>query len=89
MVLIGNTSGSVACEVFDSPAIIKSIRVSNRSVSTANVSLIVNDGQERYMKRMAIAASGSEVDDAETILPKGFQLIIVTDQSIDYYITLE
>lgn len=89
MVLIGNTSGSVACEVFDSPAIIKSIRISNRTALAASVSLIVNDGQERYMKRVQIAANESVTDDAETILPKGFQLIVLTDQSIDYYITLE
>lgn len=88
-VLSGNTSGSIACQTFDIPVTIKSIRVVNRTAGAITTSILINDGQERYIKTFSLAANASGEDDIETRVIAGWQIIIITGGSTDYYITVD
>lgn len=90
-VFSGNTSGSVASIAKDIPSKILSYSLVNQTAGaiTVTVTIIPNGGSPVDIWSGSIAANATQSDDKQVILLNGYQLLITTSGSVDYYFSYE
>lgn len=88
-VISGNTSGSIRSVALEIPCNVKWIGLRDKG-SGSNVDLaIVVSGREIYFKRVVLAANASSDTLVDIRVLAGSQILVVTNNEIDYYFTLE
>ena len=88
-VLSGTTSGSIRSVALTLPYNVKWIGVKdNGSGSTVKLAIVVS-GREIYFKTIVLSANASLDELVDIRVLAGSQIVIVTTNSIDYYLTLE
>ena len=87
----GNTSGSIASIAKNIPAKIISYSLVNRTGGSITVSVLIipDGGTPVYVWSGSIAANSTQSDDKDIILLKGYQILIITSGSVDYYFSIE
>ena len=90
-VFSGNTSGSIASIAKDIPSKILSYSLVNQTAGaiTVTVTIIPNGGSPVDIWSGSIAANATQSDDKQVILLNGYQLLITTSGSVDYYFSYE
>ena len=90
-VFSGNTSGSVASIAKDIPSKLLSYSLVNQTAGaiTVTVTIIPNGGSPVDIWSGSIAANATQSDDKQVILLNGYQLLITTSGSVDYYFSYE
>lgn len=90
-VLVGNTSGSIVSVAYNIPSTIVSYYLTNKTGGSITVSLAIipNGATPVYAWSGSIAANATEFSDVPIKLLKGYQIVIITSGSLDYYISIE
>ena len=90
-VFYGNTSGSIASIAKDIPSKLLSYSLVNQTAGsiTVTVTVIPNGGSPVDIWSGSIAANATQSDDKQLILLKGYQILITTTGSVDYYFSYE
>lgn len=90
-VFSGNTSGSIASIAKQIPAKLLSYSLVNQTAGsiTVTVTIIPDGGTPVDVWSGAIAANATQSDDKRLILLKGYQILITTTGSVDYYFSYE
>ncbi len=90
-VFSGNTSGSIASIAKDIPSKLLSYSLVNQTAGsiTVTVTVIPNGGSPVDIWSGSIAANATQSDDKQVILLNGYQLLITTSGSVDYYFSYE
>lgn len=90
-VFYGNTSGSIASIAKDIPSKLLSYSLVNQTAGsiTVTVTVIPNGGSPVDIWSGSIAANATQSDDKQVILLNGYQLLITTSGSVDYYFSYE
>ena len=90
-VIEGNTSGSIASVAYNIPSTIVSWFLSNKTGGSVTVSLIIvpDGGTPVTLWSGAIATATTEKSDIPVKLLAGYQIIITTTGSLDYYLSIE
>lgn len=88
--LTGTINGSIKSVALNVPCNIRWLSIWNRSAGVATVNLgIVVSGRDIYFKALSIAIGGSSNEEVDIRLLAGAQILVSTNQSIDYTFTLE
>lgn len=90
-VFYGNTSGSIASIAKNIPAKIVSYSLVNQTAGsiTVTVTIIPNGGTPVDVWSGAIAANATQSDDKKILLLTGYQILVTTSGSVDYYFSYE
>jgi hypothetical protein len=92
-VLSGNTTGSIAGEVYNIPATIRSFVLTNKTGGSITVTVaIIEQGTNNTVVSVAptvIAANDTYTSDVPILMRAGFTIYISTSGSLDYYFTIE
>jgi len=90
-VFFGNTSGSIASIAKDIPTKIKSYSLVNQTGGNITVTVIIipDGGTPVDIWSGTISANSTQTDDKEVILLSGYQILIITTGSVDYYFSYE
>ena len=90
-VFSGNTSGSIASIAKDIPSKLLSYSLVNQTAGsiTVTITVIPNGGTPVDIWSGSIAANATQSDDKQVILLNGYQLLITTSGSVDYYFSYE
>lgn len=90
-VFSGNTSGSIASIARDIPSKLLSYSLVNQTAGaiTVTVTIIPNGGTPVDVWSGSISANATQSDDKVIILLTGYQLLITTSGSVDYYFSYE
>jgi hypothetical protein len=90
-VFSGNTSGSIASIAKDIPSKLLSYSLVNQTAGaiTVTITVIPNGGSPVDIWSGSIAANATQSDDKQVILLNGYQLLITTSGSVDYYFSYE
>ncbi len=90
-VFSGNTSGSIASVAKQIQAKLLSYSLVNQTAGsiTVTVTIIPDGGTPVDIWSGAIAANATQSDDKQLILLKGYQILITTTGSVDYYFSYE
>ena len=86
-VFYGNTSGSIASIAKNIPAKIVSYSLVNQTAGsiTVTVTIIPNGGTPVDVWSGAIAANATQSDSTNIFLLRGYQILVTTSGSVDYY----
>ena len=89
-VLKGNTSGSIASVAYNIPCTIDSYYLTNKTGGSITVNLVViPDGDAPvYVWSGTIATGSTERSNVPIRLLSGFQVLLITSGSMDYYISI-
>ncbi len=86
----GHTTGSILSQQFNIGSRITSINLVDTSASPNNVIVaVVEDGEQVFIRRMAIAADESYNETTNIQLLAGWEILIISSGALDYYITTE
>jgi hypothetical protein len=90
-VFSGNTSGSIASIAKDIPAKIISYSLVNQTAAsiTVTVTIIPDGGTPVDVWGGTITANATQSDDKPIIILSGYQILITTTGSVDYYFSYE
>jgi hypothetical protein len=86
-VFSGNTSGSIASIAKNIPSEIVSYSLVNQTGGsiTVTVTIIPNGGTPVDVWSGSIAANATQSDDKNIVLLSGYQILVTTTGSVDYY----
>lgn len=86
----GNTTGSVLSAQYRIPTRITSINLVDKSGSSNTVIVaIVENGEQCYIRSMALSANEGFHEDVDILLLQGFEVLVIASGSLDYYITVD
>lgn len=90
-VFYGNTSGSIASIAKDIPCKILSYSLVNQTAGsiTVTVTVIPDGGTPVDVWSGSIAANATQSDDKQILLLGGYQILVTTSGSVDYYFSYE
>lgn len=90
-VFYGNTSGSIASIAKDIPCKMLSYSLVNQTggAITVTVTIIPNGGTPVDVWSGSIAANATQTDDKSILLLNGYQILVTTTGSVDYYFSYE
>lgn len=90
-VLSGNTSGSITSVAYNIPSEIISYSLVNRAGGsiTVNVAIVTGSGTYIYVYSGSIATNESVQSDKIIKVKAGYQILIITSGSLDYYFSIK
>lgn len=91
-VLQGTTSGSIIGVAYNVPSTIKSISLTNNTGGAATVTAyIIEEGTNNKIKilNLSIAANETYLTDVPIKVASGFTFYLVTNVSLDYYVSIK
>ena len=86
----GTTSGSILSLSYDIPSKIISYSIKNKTVGTVNYYIaIVQAGVQTHIRYRSLSANESYAEETDIKMLAGYEILIFTSGSVDYYFSIE